>query len=126
MKKIFAILSCAFMVIGTAFAGDISIKELAKAIEAKEVVVIDVNGTKSYKKGHIPTAINFQQTKDLAKALPEDKDALIVAYCGGPKCGAHAKATAAAKKLGYTNVKHLSAGISGWKAADQKLEKAKL
>jgi len=114
------------MVIGTAFAGDISIKELANAIEAKEVVVIDVNGTKSYKKGHIPTAIDFQKTKDLAKALPEDKDALIVAYCGGPKCGAHARATVAAKKLGYTNVKHLSAGISGWKAADQKLEKAKL
>jgi len=88
------------------------------------VIVIDVNGTASYKQGHIPTAIDFQKTKDLAKVLPENKDALIVAYCGGPKCGAHAKATVAAKKLGYTNVKHLSAGKSGWKAAEQKLEKS--
>ena len=26
--------------------------------------------------------------------------------------------------LGYTNVKHLSAGISGWKEAGEKVEKA--
>jgi len=25
--------------------------------------------------------------------------------------------------LGYTNIKHLSAGISGWKSAGKKLEK---
>lgn len=126
MRKLLAIIASAFVTAGAAFAGsDISVSELEKAIEAKEVVVIDVNGTASYKEGHIPTAIDFQGTKNLAKALPEDKDALIVAYCGGPQCGAHARATAAAEKLGYTNVKHLSAGISGWKAAEKELEKAK-
>ena len=30
----------------------------------------------------------------------------------------------AASKLGYTNVKHFSGGIKGWKAADEKLEAA--
>ena len=33
------------------------------------------------------------------------------------------KAAKAAEKLGYTNVKHLSAGISGWKDAGKPLEK---
>ena len=28
-----------------------------------------------------------------------------------------------AKELGYTNVKHMSAGIAGWKEAGMKLEK---
>ena len=31
-------------------------------------------------------------------------------------------AAKAAKELGYTNVKHLSAGISGWKDAGEKTE----
>ena len=79
----------------------------------------------TFKKGHIPTAIHFASTKDLSKALPEDKKTLIVAYCGGPGCSAYKRGASAAEKLGYTNVKHLSAGISGWKKAGADVEKAK-
>jgi len=104
---------------------DVSIKELKSAIAEKKVVVIDANGTDSYKEGHIPGAIDFEtHEKDLAKVLPKDKDALIVAYCGGPQCMAYQAAAKQAKALGYTNVKHLSAGISGWKGAGEKVEKA--
>ena len=53
-----------------------------------------------------------------------NKDALIVAYCGGPQCMAYKAAAKKAVALGYTNVKHLSAGISGWKDAGEKVEKA--
>ncbi|HYF36835.1 MAG TPA: rhodanese-like domain-containing protein, partial [Prosthecobacter sp.] len=69
---------------------DISIAELNKAIAEKKVTVIDVNGSASYKKGHVPTAIDFASNQDnLASQLPKDKDALIVAYCGGPSCNAY-------------------------------------
>ena len=50
------------------------------------------------------------------------KDALIIAYCGNAQCGAYAEAAKAAQKLGYTNIKHMAAGISGWKAAGMKTE----
>ena len=104
---------------------DISINDLKKAIEEKSVTVIDVNGTDSYNAGHIPTAIDYQASAEKLKdLLPKDKDALVVAYCGGPQCGAYKAAAKAAVALGYTNVKHLSAGISGWKSAGEKLEKA--
>lgn len=113
----------------TAFAGDfadITIPELKKAIAEKSVTVIDVNGSDSYKAGHIPTAIDFAKAGDaLEKSLPADKNALVVAYCGGPKCKAYQAAAKKAKELGYTNVKHLSAGISGWKEAGEKTESAK-
>ena len=103
---------------------DVSIKELKASIEKKEVTVIDANGTDSWKDGHIPGAINFEANADkLEKVLPKDKDALIVAYCGGPQCMAYQAAAKKAKALGYTNVKHLSAGISGWKGAGEKVEK---
>ena len=104
---------------------DISLEDLKKKIDAKEVTVIDVNGSKKFKQGHIPTAVDYQaKSKDLAKALPKDKGALIVAYCGGPKCSAYKKAAQAAKDLGYTNVKHFSAGRSGWENAGEKFETA--
>ena len=104
---------------------DISITELKSAIETKKVTVIDVNGSASYKKGHIPGSVDFASAKaEFASVLPKDKNALVVAYCGGPGCGAYAAAATAAKKLGYTNVKHLSAGISGWKSAGEKTEAA--
>jgi len=35
---------------------------------------------------------------------------------------AYQTAARAAKDLGYTNVKHLSAGITGWKQAGEKIE----
>jgi len=104
---------------------DISIKELKTAIEKKKVTLIDANGTESYKDGHIAGAIDFEaREKDLAKVLRKDKDALIVAYCGGPQCMAYKAAAKKAVAMGYTNVKHLSAGISGWKTAGEKTEKA--
>ena len=103
---------------------DVSVKELKKSIENKQVTVIDVNGTESYEKAHIPGAIDFEANEDkLASVLPKDKNALIVAYCGGPKCMAYKQAAKKAEALGYKNVKHLSAGISGWKEAGEKTEK---
>ncbi len=128
MKKLLALLAVTVCAI-TAQAGefpDISITEVKSAIAAKKATIIDVNGTESWQKGHVPSAIDFVSAKaDLAKALPADKNALVIAYCGSPTCGAYAAAAKAAKELGYTNVKHMSAGISGWMQAGEKTEKGK-
>ena len=126
MKKILGLLT-AFVLATVVIAGeypDLSIKELKKSIESKQVTVIDVNGTESFEKGHIPGAIDFEANEEkLATLLPKDKNALIVAYCGGPKCMAYKQAAKKAEALGYKNVKHLSAGISGWKEAGEKTDK---
>jgi rhodanese-related sulfurtransferase len=104
---------------------EISIEDLDKAVTARKATVIDVNGTESWKRGHVPGAIDFASNKGkLADLLPKDKNALVVAYCGGPKCGAYQAAAKAARELGYTNVKHLKAGISGWKEAGRKIDPA--
>ena len=124
MKKLLAIVA-PLLIAASLYAGefpDISITELKSAIASKKVVVIDVNGAESWQKGHIPGALNFDGAK-LASVLPKDKNALVVAYCGGPKCKAYQAAANAAEKLGYKNVKHLSAGISGWMQAGEKTEK---
>jgi len=126
MRKLVVLLT-ALLLSASAYAGDvpdISIKDLKSAIKSKKVVIIDANGSESWQKAHIPGAVNFDAQKDdLASVLPADKNELIVAYCGGPKCHAYAAAADAAKKLGYKNVKHLSAGITGWQKAGEKTEK---
>jgi rhodanese-related sulfurtransferase len=126
MKKIFALAVSALVAV-SAFAGggfaDISVAEVNTLATSKSAVIIDVNGTDSYKAGHVPTALNYDNIEDkLAANLPKDKGALIVAYCGNPQCPAYARAAKAAQKLGYTNIKHMSAGIAGWKAAGMKTE----
>ena len=83
---------------------DISHDELKSALAEKKVTVIDVNGTDSYKDGHIPGAVDFESTKDLTSKLPKDKDALVVAYCGNEQCSAYQQAAKKAKEyLDYTS-----------------------
>ncbi len=94
--------------------GDISYNDLKSAIKKGEVVIIDANGKESFNKTHVTGAISFHDKKKLAKALPRDKDALIVAYCGSPKCAAWTAAADYVAAKGYTNVTHYSEGIKGW------------
>ncbi len=104
---------------------DIKHADLQAAIAHKSVVVLDVNGTDSFKEGRIPGAIDYiANEKKLAALLPKKKDTLIVAYCGNEYCTAYLAAATAAKELGYTNVQHYSPGIDGWKKAGAKIEKS--
>jgi rhodanese-related sulfurtransferase len=98
---------------------EISLGELKPLVDAKSVILLDVNGSDSYREGHIPGAIDFDANKDqLAALLPADKQSLIVAYCGGPKCSAWKDGAEAVASLGYEQVKHFKDGISGWKASN--------
>jgi rhodanese-related sulfurtransferase len=125
MKKLLALL-VPVVIVASAYASefpDISVKDVNKLAASKSAVIIDVNGDESFKAGHVPGALNFAAIENnLAAKLPKQKDALIIAYCGNPKCGAYLRAAKAAEKLGYTNIKHMSAGISGWKAAGMKTD----
>src|SRR5690606_3859124 len=126
MKKLLATLACA-LVASVSFAGeypDISISELEQAIQKGDVILLDVNGTSTYEKGHIPGAIDFRANKDnITSLLGDNKDKLVVAYCGSPTCSAYKAGAKAAEEAGFKNIKHLSAGISGWLQAGKDTEK---
>jgi len=124
-KALCTLIAAAFVAV-SAYAGefaDIGIKDVQTLADSKQAVIIDANSPDSYKSGHVPGALSFAAIKDnLAASLPADKSTLIIAYCGNPKCGAYLSAAKAAEKLGYTNIKHMSAGIAGWKDAGMKTE----
>src|SRR5579862_1877592 len=110
MKKFFALLAATLFAVSV-YAGDfadISTADVKAAADAKTAVIIDANSPDSYKAGHVPGALSWAAIKNnLAASLPADKNAEIIAYCGNPKCVAYAQAAVAAKKLGYTNIKHM-------------------
>jgi len=102
---------------------DVSLPELQNLVNQDKVFLIDANSAESFKEHYIGKenhiakdhVVNFGAVeKNLATALPPQKDTLIVAYCGGLKCVAWQKAAKAACKLHYTNIKHFAPGITGW------------
>ncbi|MBN9420086.1 MAG: rhodanese-like domain-containing protein [Candidatus Eremiobacteraeota bacterium] len=93
---------------------DISAQELLR-LKGK-VTILDCNGTDSYQQEHIPGAIDYLGGYlHLKSLLPRDKKALIVAYCGGSRCPMYKLGADDARRLGYTNIRHLASGLQGWK-----------
>jgi rhodanese-related sulfurtransferase len=54
--------------------------------------------------------------------LPEDKAALLVFYCSNPLCSKAPSPALRAGRLGYQNVRVMSAGIKGWISAGLPIE----
>ena len=91
----------------------------------------------SYKKQHIPGAVNMEfpipevtklddATKAaLEKLLGPDKNRLIVFYCGFVKCTRSHNGAMWAVKLGYKNVYRHPGGIKAWDEAEYPVEKVR-
>lgn len=92
--------------------------DLIKALQGKSVFVVDANGAGSYASAHIPGAVSFDKASgEFSGKLPADKNALIVAYCGGPGCEAWCGAADKLEAMGYKNIRHYKGGIKEWKEA---------
>lgn len=80
----------------------------------QKLVILDANGSESYKMGHLSGAINYEEAKvAFTNYLPQDRNALIVTYCG--QFGVKAKACAEElAKAGYTNTFRLRGGLPKW------------
>jgi thiosulfate/3-mercaptopyruvate sulfurtransferase len=109
--------------------------------EKKDMVVVDTMPYEaSYKKAHVPGAVQFlfpipdmntwdkaetdgKSEADFEALLGPDKDKVIVIYCGFVKCTRSHNGAVWAKKLGYKNVYRFAGGIYAWKGADYEIEK---
>ncbi len=63
------------------------VQQYAKLPQPENVLIVDSRPKRpKYDKGYIPTAISIPDTKfdQLADKLPENKDTLLIFYCGGP------------------------------------------
>jgi LysM repeat protein len=63
------------------------VQQYAKLPQPKNVMIIDSRPKKpTYDNGYIPTAISIpdSQFDKMSDKLPQDKDSLLIFYCGGP------------------------------------------
>ncbi len=97
----------------------VSAEWVKKQIDNKaDMAIIDSRPKRTkYDKGHVATAISIpdSQFDKLTDQLPEDKNKILVFYCGGLKCPLSHKSAKKAIAIGYTNVKVFSAGYPAWK-----------
>jgi rhodanese-related sulfurtransferase len=95
----------------------ISPKELHARMQSAPLTVVDVNPQQSWLRARVPGALNLSVDFDPA-ALPQDRQAGLVFYCSNPLCRKAPNAARRARQLGYTDIRVLSAGITGWTSAN--------
>jgi thiosulfate/3-mercaptopyruvate sulfurtransferase len=119
----------------------VTTEELKKWIDSgKNMLIVDTMPFEaSYKKEHVPGAVQFlfpipemkqwdtketdgKSQEDFIKLMGDDKDRLIVIYCGFVKCTRSHNGAAWAVKLGYKNVYRYPGGIFAWKGAKYPVE----
>lgn len=106
--------------------------------QKKDMLIVDTMPYEdSYKKQHVPGAVQFEFPKEeltnlddktkaaFEKILGPNKDRLIVIYCGFTKCGRSHNGAMWAVRLGYKNVYRYPGGIKAWTEAEYPVEKAK-
>ncbi|WUR13400.1 rhodanese-like domain-containing protein [[Empedobacter] haloabium] len=80
----------------------------------QDFVLLDVRGTDSYARGHVPGAVDLAQRKIVAAKLADyPADTVFVTYCAGPHCNGAARAAIRLARLGRP-VKIMTGGVTGW------------
>jgi len=122
----------------------VTTEELKKLVDDKaDFILVDTMPFEdSYRKNHIPGAVQFlfpipamkewntdetdgKGPEDYEKLLGPDKAKLVVVYCGFVRCARSHNAAVWARNLGYTNVKRHPGGIFAWKGAGYPTEAAR-
>ncbi len=116
----------------------VTTEELKQWLDQKKpMLIVDTMPYEaSYKKHHIPGAVQMEfPVEELKELSPEkkaafvqllgpDKDRTVVFYCGFTRCGRSHNGALWAVKLGYRNVYRCPGGIKAWLEADYPVEKA--
>ncbi len=97
-------------------------RALEELVGAGAVHVYDVNPRGSWLTARVPGARSLDHERMTAADLPADRSRPLVFYCSNPLCRKAPFAAKRALALGHTDVRVLSAGIAGWRAAGLAVE----
>jgi rhodanese-related sulfurtransferase len=133
MGKLFHLLIAVALTFGfarTALADDapleingaitISADDLIALVQTtSDLVIIDNRTIADYDAGHIEGALHLVDSEITEEAvlarIAKSKDAPVIFYCNGVKCGRAANATIKAVQWGYSRVYYYALGMAQWK-----------
>ncbi len=89
----------------------------------KEFTLIDARSQEEFQEAHIPGAISIPEKKfdEMTSLLPTDKNARLVFYCNGVKCGKSKRTAKKAEAAGYKNILIYGEGFPVWEEKNQKI-----
>ena len=95
---------------------------LRRRMQEERVAVFDVNSPGSWRTAHVPGARHLDPQTFAESDLPGERDQALVFYCSNPFCRKAPQAARRARQMGFSDVRVLSAGVSGWVAAGMPTE----
>ena len=93
-------------------AGDVDVREAARAAEAGEVLLLDVREHEEWAAGRAPTAVHVPMGELRQDTVPRDRPVLVLCRVGGRS----AAVAQALGQLGY-DVANVTGGMLTWSAA---------
>jgi len=100
-------------------ADTISHEDLMELCARGDGVIIDVREPAEFAGGRVPGARNMPLSQFNPAAIPQDKDVILICQAGGRS----ARALAACKSAGVTQVRHYKPGTGGWMARGGNVER---
>ena len=102
---------------GGANADEITYAALVKALDARQVALVDVREDHEYEAGHVEgSTLNALSVFD-PQALPRDKPVVLICRSGRRSLDA----LHAARAAGFTDIWHYKGGVLGWAQEGGKL-----
>ena len=92
-------------------------EELSSMMNSGPIFIVDVNEDFTYAEAHVRGAKLMVYDEITADKLPADRQMPLAFYCYSPECPAAGMAAHTAVTLGFANVYHMKAGITGWQDA---------
>ena len=99
--------------------------DLKKRAGDEKIVVLDTRSIESYRREHIPGAINIPADEIGSRSLEALRRKTVVCYCWNVTCHSATRVALALAREGY-DVKELVGGIEEWKKAGFPVEKSEM
>lgn len=89
----------------------------------EDVLLVDAREPEPYAQGHLPGAVNYPYGNWLEEGKPlPPKDRDLIVYCNSQDCPIGRLWSEQAVQRGYARVRHMKAGLAGWKEAGLRVE----
>ncbi|MGH2810615.1 MAG: rhodanese-like domain-containing protein, partial [Actinomycetota bacterium] len=97
-------------------AGTVTPQEVRELLKSREkVTLVDVREGDEWRSGHLPEAVHVPRgfLEIQAESKIPDKDSSLIVYCAGGNRSP--LATKTLKEMGYSDVRYMTTGFSGWR-----------